>query len=72
MATGIVAWTTGLPADQKAKTNRLRQGDRALEDLAEQALAVRKNMAKLRELRLTKETEGHGRSTVDPRYTKQP
>jgi|KBSMisStandDraft_5_1062788.scaffolds.fasta_scaffold3311712_2 hypothetical protein len=48
-------------AEQIAKVNRQRlareDGARALEDAAKQATAVRKNMARLRELRLNKEAE---------------
>jgi len=48
-------------AEQIAKINRQRlareDGARALEDAAKQATAVRKNMARLRELRLTREVE---------------
>jgi len=46
-------------ADEKAKENRLRvfraEGAQALEDVANEAIAIRKNMARLRELRLAKE-----------------
>ena len=48
-------------AEQIAKIKRQRlareDGARALEDAAKQATAVRKNMARLRELRLTREVE---------------
>jgi hypothetical protein len=44
---------------QIARANRLRiaaeEGARALEEVAKDAIAVRKNMARLKELRLTKE-----------------
>ena len=48
--------------DQKiAKENRLRlfkdEGERAMKQVAEDAIAVRRNMARLRELRLEKEAE---------------
>lgn len=48
--------------DQKiAKENRLRlfkeEGERAMKQAAEDAIAVRRNMARLRELRLQKEAE---------------
>lgn len=54
----IMASTT----DQKiAKENRLRlfkdEGQRAMKHVAEDAIAVRRNMARLRELRLEKEAE---------------
>jgi hypothetical protein len=47
-------------ADEKAaKENRLRvfrqEGAQALEDAANEAIAIRKNMARLKELRLAKE-----------------
>ncbi|HKV43048.1 MAG TPA: transcriptional regulator [Blastocatellia bacterium] len=47
-------------ADEKAaKENRLRvfraEGAQALEDAANEAIAIRKNMARLRELRLARE-----------------
>ena len=50
------------PTDEKiAKENRLRlfreEGERAMKKAAEDAIAVRKNMARLRELRLAKEAE---------------
>ena len=50
------------PADQSpaqlARANRMRvaaEGARAMEDATKEAIAVRKNMARLRELRLAKE-----------------
>jgi hypothetical protein len=47
--------------EQVAKANRLRvfrKADaRVLEDIADEAAAVRKNMARFRELRLAKEAE---------------
>lgn len=47
--------------EQMAKENRLRlfrgYGARAMDDAANEAIAVRKNMARLRELRLAKESE---------------
>ena len=47
--------------EQVAKENRQRlfrdDGARAIEDAANEAIAVRKNMARLRELRLAKEAE---------------
>ena len=54
----IMASTT----DQKiAKESRLRlfkdEGERAMKQVAEDAIAVRRNMARLRELRLEKEAE---------------
>jgi hypothetical protein len=46
---------------QTARENRLRlakeEGARAMEEAQKQALAVRKNMDRLRELRLAKEAE---------------
>jgi hypothetical protein len=72
MAIGTVMWMTSSSPEQNAKMNRQRQGDRALEELAKQALAVRKNMAKLRALRLARETEQQGRSTVRAQHQKQP
>jgi hypothetical protein len=59
-------------ARAERQTNRQRQGDRALEELAKHAFAVRKNMAKLRELRLARETEEQGRSTVKAQHKKRP
>ena len=49
-------------ADEKtAKANRLRllrdQSERAMKEALQQGLAIRKNMARLRELRLAKEAE---------------
>jgi hypothetical protein len=51
------------PGDQSpsqlAKTNRMRvaaeEGARAMEEAAKDAIAIRKNMARLKELRLAKE-----------------
>ena len=47
--------------EKAAKENRLRvfrqEGAQALEDAANEAIAVRKNMVRLRELRLAKEAE---------------
>jgi hypothetical protein len=47
--------------DQIAKENRLRvsrpDGVRAIEDAVDAAVVIRKNMARLRELRLAKEAE---------------
>jgi hypothetical protein len=47
--------------EQIAKENRLRvfrqDGARAMVDAADEAVVVRKNMARLRELRLAKEAE---------------
>jgi hypothetical protein len=47
--------------EQIAKENRLRlfrqDGVRAMEDAADEAIVIRKNMARLRELRLAKEAE---------------
>ena len=46
-------------ASQLARANRLRlaaeEGARAMEDVNREAIAVRKNMARLKELRLAKE-----------------
>jgi hypothetical protein len=46
--------------EQIARANRLRlakeEGARAMEDAQREAISVRKNMARLRELRLAKET----------------
>jgi hypothetical protein len=48
--------------EQLAKINRQRvdreDGARALEEVARRDIAVRRNMARLRELRLAKEAEG--------------
>ena len=57
-----MARNTGEPSpEQIAKLNRqrlTRQDERAaLEEVAKEAIAVRKNMARLRELRLAKEAE---------------
>jgi hypothetical protein len=53
--------TDGLSPEQIAKANRLRlakeEGARAMEDSQREAVNVRKNMARLRELRLAKEAE---------------
>jgi hypothetical protein len=47
------------PEDKLARQNRQRlaaeEGARAMEDAVKEAVAVRKNMARLRELRLAKE-----------------
>ena len=47
--------------EQIVKENRLRlfrqDGVRAMEDAADEAIVIRKNMARLRELRLAKEAE---------------
>jgi hypothetical protein len=47
--------------EQIAKANRLRlakeEGVRAMEDAQREAISVRKNMARLRELRLAKEAD---------------
>jgi hypothetical protein len=50
------------PADEKiARENRLRlfrdEAERAMKEVAEQGVSVRKNMARLRKLRLAKEAE---------------
>lgn len=46
-------------ASRLARANRLRlsaeEGARAMEDVTKEAVAIRKNMARLRELRLAKE-----------------
>jgi hypothetical protein len=58
--------------EKVAKENRLRvfrvDGVRALEDATNEAIAVRKNMARLRELRLAKEAEAAaiGETEVKP------
>jgi hypothetical protein len=48
-------------ASKLARANRLRvaaeEGARAMEEVTKEAIAVRKNMARLRELRLAKEAE---------------
>jgi len=48
-------------ASKLARANRLRlaaeEGARALEEVTRDAIAVRKNMARLRELRLAKEAD---------------
>jgi hypothetical protein len=54
---------SGKPGDQSpaqiARANRMRlaaeEGARAMEEATKEAIAVRKNMARLRELRLAKE-----------------
>jgi hypothetical protein len=55
--------------EQIVKENRLRvsrpDGARAMEDAADEAVVVRKNMARLRELRLAKEAEAAA-STAEP------
>jgi hypothetical protein len=47
--------------EKTAQQNRLRlfreEGERAMKQAADDAIAVRKNMARLRELRLAKEAE---------------
>ena len=54
----IMASTTD---EKTAKANRLRllrnESERAMREVLEQGLAIRKNMARLRELRLAKEAE---------------
>jgi hypothetical protein len=61
----MVRKTGGPSPEQTAKINRQRiasyAGARALDEVAKQALAVRKNMARLRELRLAKEAEKQSR-----------
>jgi hypothetical protein len=60
--------------EQFAKENRLRlfrdEGARAMEDAASDAIAIRKNMARLRGLTLAKEAEaastGNETSTAKP------
>jgi hypothetical protein len=56
--------------EKNAKENRLRlfrkQDERAMNDAAEERLAVRKNMARLRELRLAKEAETASASQGTP------
>jgi hypothetical protein len=53
--------TDALSPEQTAKANRLRlakeEGARAMEDAQREAISVRKNMARLRELRLAKVAE---------------
>jgi hypothetical protein len=48
--------------EQIARANRLRlakeEGVRAMEDAQREAISVRKNMVRLRELRLAKEADG--------------
>jgi hypothetical protein len=48
-------------ASKLARANRLRvaaeEGARAMEEVTKEAIAVRKNMARLRELRLAKEAD---------------
>jgi hypothetical protein len=69
-----MARNTGeLSAEQIAKLNRQRlarqDGLAALEEVAREAMAVRKNMARLRELRLAKEAEeqAHSATKKQPR-----
>jgi hypothetical protein len=57
---------SGKPVDQStaqiARADRMRlaaeEGARAMEEVTKEAIAVRKNMARLRELRLAKEATG--------------
>jgi hypothetical protein len=60
--------------EQLAKLNRQRvdreDGARALDEVVKQGIAVRKNMARLRELRLAKETEEKAASSHET--SKQP
>ena len=61
--------------EQIAKLNRqrlARQDERAaMEEVAREAIAVRKNMARLRELRLAREAEELAPSEVKGKRTKQ-
>jgi hypothetical protein len=68
-------------ADPFAKAEKLRiaktDGARAMEDAEKEAIAVRKNMARLRELRLAKEAQAireqisKGSSTSKPKSKKR-
>ena len=53
--------TDNQPPAQTARENRLRlakeEGARAMENVRQEAIAVRKNMARLREIRLAKEAD---------------
>ncbi len=60
-------------ASQLARANRMRlaaeEGARAMEDATKEAVALRKNMARLRELRLAKEAsalEAQIATGIDP------
>ena len=71
-----MARRTGEPSpEQIAKLNRqrlARQDERAaMEEVAREAIAVRKNMARLRELRLAREAEELVPSEVKGKRTKQ-
>ena len=71
-----MARRTGEPSpEQIAKLNRQRlakQDERAaMEDVAREAIAVRKNMARLRGLRLAREAEEQAPSEVKGKRTKQ-
>jgi hypothetical protein len=65
----------GPSPEQIAKSNRQRtareDGARALEEVARQAAAVRKNMARLRELRLTREAAEQARSEMKAKSKKR-
>ena len=56
-------------ASKLARANRLRlaaeEGARAMEDVTKEAIAVRKNMARLRELRLAKEADAIRQQIAD-------
>ena len=56
-------------ASKLARANRLRlaaeEGARAMEDVTKEAIAVRKNMARLRELRLAKEADAVRQQIAD-------
>ena len=61
--------------EQLAKSNRQRvdreDGARALEEVAKRDIAVRQNMARLRELRLAKEAEEQVPSEVRGKFEKR-
>jgi hypothetical protein len=73
--------TDGQTADPFAKAEKLRiaktENARAMEDLEKDAIAVRKNMARLRELRLAKEAQAirdqisNGNSALKPKAKKR-
>lgn len=60
---------------QLARANRLRlaaeEGARAMEEVARQAIAVRQNMARLRELRLAKEAATAAGNDPKPKQKKR-
>jgi hypothetical protein len=64
------------PDEKAAKENRLRlfreQADLAMKEVAQQDLSVRKNMLRLRELRLAKEAEAALVTHADPAGKRAP